>query len=175
MNYLFGPNDRADRVLTPRNSLSGCDCWLLIYKSSQTLCNHKRCPGHHWPVTLSPRPQVPAPVSVESRLSSGADITIWLSRDRISQSEDSRVTRVWPIRGSQTMDKLMQHKLDELHLTQLNLVLLNNFYKQIYEGGKSLKPLSIVVTVITIVSTLDYEAHNCTFNKLCWETQQRWL
>lgn len=32
------------------------------------------------------------------------------------------------------MDKLMQHKLDELHLTQLNLVLLNNFYKQIYEG-----------------------------------------
>ena len=54
------------------------------------------------------------------------------------------------------MDKLMQHKLDELHLTQLNLVLLNNFYKQIYEGGKSLKPLSIVITVITIVSTLDY-------------------
>ena len=37
------------------------------------------------------------------------------------------------------MDKLMQHKLDELHLTQLNLVLLNNFYKQIYEGGKSFK------------------------------------
>ena len=54
-------------------------------------------------------------------------------------------------------------ELDELHLTQLNLVLLNNFYKQIYEGGKSLKPLSIVITVITIVSTLDYEAHNCTF------------
>ena len=54
------------------------------------------------------------------------------------------------------MDKLMQHKLDELHLTQLNLVLLNNFYKQIYEGGKSfeLTPcllVSIVVTVITIV------------------------
>ena len=70
------------------------------------------------------------------------------------------------------MDKLMQHKLDELHLTQLNLVLLNNFYKQIYEGGKSFKLtpwllVSIVVTVITIVSTLDYEAHNCTFNKLC--------
>ena len=54
------------------------------------------------------------------------------------------------------MDKLMQHKLDELHLTQLNLVLLNNFYKQIYEGGKSFKLtpgllVSIVVTVITIV------------------------
>ena len=54
------------------------------------------------------------------------------------------------------MDKLMQHKLDELHLTQLNLVLLNNFYKQIYEGGKSfknclrLRSLSIDVTVITI-------------------------
>ena len=40
------------------------------------------------------------------------------------------------------MDKLMQHKLDELHLTQLNLVLLNNFYKQIYEGGKCFKLLS---------------------------------
>lgn len=62
------------------------------------------------------------------------------------------------------MDKLMQHKLDELHLTQLNLVLLNNFYKQIYEGGKSFKlppsPLSIDVTVITIPCRLDNEAHN---------------
>ena len=29
---------------------------------------------------------------------------------------------------------MMMHKLEELHLTQLNLILLNNFYKQIYEG-----------------------------------------
>ena len=42
----------------------------------------------------------------------------------------------------------MQHKLDELQLTQFNLVLLNNFYKQIYEGGEL---SGLGVTVITIM------------------------
>ena len=87
--------------------------------------------------TDQPRSRVPALAQSSPGFRAEQTSRHWLSRDK---------RHYRPIRGqysdpseARTMDKLMQHKLDELHLTQLNLVLLNNFYKQIYEGGKSFK------------------------------------
>ena len=48
---------------------------------------------------------------------------------------------------------MMMHKLEELHLTQLNLILLNNFYKQIYEGKAKIRVILylLITTLIFLI------------------------
>ena len=58
---------------------------------------------------------------------------------------------------------MMMHKLEELHLTQLNLILLNNFYKQIYEGKAKIRVILylLITTLIFLICPNIFTTRTC--------------